>query len=87
MSYDPNEDPNLRTPPKPFRRSSSSWQIWAGIVLVLLVAGFGWSQWRSHPGTDQTTTSSTTAKPPAMAPATPAPAPATPAPAPAAPAQ
>jgi hypothetical protein len=90
MTYNPNE-PDLRTTPQPYRRSSGNWTVWAGIIVVLLIAGFAWSQYGGHPGTDQTTTSSTTANPPAMAPATPAtpapalapatPEPATPAPA------
>jgi hypothetical protein len=85
MTYNPNE-PNLRTTPEPYQRSSSRWPIWVGIIVVLLVAGFAWSEYGGHPGTDQTTTSSTKASSPAMTPATPATpapalAPATPAPA------
>lgn len=82
MTYDPNdrrepEDRRLDLDAAPEMRTGSAWAPWAVLVAVVLVGAFIWSQ-MSGPGTDPTTTSSTT--PPAVTDQAPAPVPMTPAP-------
>jgi hypothetical protein len=68
MTNNPNE-PDLRTTPQPYRMNAR-WPLWAGIIVAILVVGFGWSYMGRHPRTDQVTTSSTTTNSPtATAPA------------------
>ena len=75
MAFDPNtphRDPDLRTTPNP-PRGSSRWVAWIAGIVVIAIAAFAIINMMNEPGTDPSTTSSTSNSEPAPAPATPTP--------------
>jgi hypothetical protein len=79
MTFDPNQQPDLRGGPGGYRRSSPFWGIWIAILAVIVIGGVAWYESGSR-DMDKVITSSTTKTAQQPATTTPAPAPATPTP-------
>jgi hypothetical protein len=79
MTFDPNREPDLRSGPGGYRRSSPFWGIWVAILAVVVIGGVAWYE-SGDRNLDKVITSSTTK--PATVPGAPMPAPAPTTPAP-----
>jgi len=55
MTFNPN-DRNPVDPMQPRRNSPSRWPMWAGVIVVVLVAAFAWSKWGGNTGRDGSAT-------------------------------